>query len=444
MPSLRKLMQSHDVSLSTALQTCRLLEQQGWLQARDRSGYYIARPASRQLAPSSEPIFATGSAQFVGIHEKVSEIIAAGQRKVRINLARATANAEMYPHQALHKLAIRQLKLDPLLLTRAISPTGRTELKSALASRALDYGLCLAPEEFIITYGCMEALHLALRAVAQAGDVIAVETPTFYGLLQILESLGMRALEIPTSPAHGISVEALELALLQYPEIKAVVVVPHLQNPLGAIMPDTNKQALLQLCKRFAITIIEDDAYSAMVDSEISTKAIKHWDQDGAVIYCGSLHKVLAPGMRVGWMAAGRWHARVAMLKYAQTRYNEELSQIVCAQFIETPAYLRHLRKLRQNLQHLRSSAAQKIADSFPDQCRLSVPDGGASLWLELPSHIHSKQVFELALQRGILISPGLLYANSQRFDHCLRLNCSHPDSLSALQELAEIIKSLL
>ncbi len=443
MLSVRKLMQTHQVSLSTALQCCRHLEQQGWLVARERSGFYISQPVARQLAPATEPDTQTGTAQFVGIHEKVSQIIAAGQRKVRVNLARATAAAELYPHQALHKLALQQLRRDPTMLTRAITPTGRPELKTALAKRALDYGMSLVPEQLIITYGCMEALQLALRAVAQSGDVIAVETPTFYGLLQILESLGMRALEIPTSPAQGMSLEALQLALQHHPEIKAVVVVPHLQNPLGAMMPDAHKQALLNLCNEHQLALIEDDSYSGMVEGEIAPLAIKHWDKNGTVIYCASLHKVLAPGMRVGWMEAGRWHARVAMLKYAQTRYNEELSQIVCADYLTTPAYTRHLRKLRNQLAHCRQQAANKIADCFPANCRLSIPNGGASLWLELPAGINSRLVFELALQRGILISPGLMYANSARFDHCLRLNCSHPDSLEALQEIAGIVRHL-
>lgn len=303
--------------------------------------------------------------------------------------------------------------------------------------------MSLVPEQLIITYGCMEALQLALRAVAQSGDVIAVETPTFYGLLQILESLGMRALEIPTSPALGMSVDALQLALQHHPEIKAVVVVPHLQNPLGAMMPDAHKQALLNLCNEHQLALIEDDSYSGMVEGEIAPLAIKHWDKEGTVIYCASLHKVLAPGMRVGWMEAGRWHARVAMLKYAQTRYNEELSQIVCADYLTTPAYTRHLRKLKHKLAQARQQAAQKIAECFPAECRLSIPNGGASLWLELPQGTSSRQVFELALQRGILVSPGLMYANTQRFDHCLRLNCSHPESLDALQEIADLVRQL-
>ena len=208
MPSVRKLMQLHEVSLSTALQMCRYMEAEGWLEARPRSGYFVRQPRRVRLAPALEPKPATGidPAQFVGIHERVSGIIAQGQRSVKINLARATGAPDLYPHKQLRQLAANLLRQHPLLLTKAISPGGNRELKAALAKRALDVGISTPADEVIVTNGCIEALNLALRAVAHAGDVIAVESPTFYGLLQVLESLGMKALEIPTSPSTGISI----------------------------------------------------------------------------------------------------------------------------------------------------------------------------------------------------------------------------------------------
>ncbi|QJQ06337.1 PLP-dependent aminotransferase family protein [Undibacterium piscinae] len=448
MPSVRKLMALHEVSLSTALQLCRHLETQGWLEARPRSGYFVRHPKRMHLVPVAEP--ASGSpidpAQYVGIHERVSAIIAQGQRPLKFNLARATGGPDLYPETELKNLAIRLLRQKPHLMTKAIAPGGNKELKNALAKRALDYGISAAPDEVIITYGCIEALNLALRAVAQAGDVIAVESPTFYGLLQVLESLGMKALEIPTSPQTGISIEALELAMQTYDNIKAVVVVPHLQNPLGSIMPDQHKQRLVTLCEQQQVPLIEDDSYGALVNTELPPTAAKHWDRSGNVIYCASLHKILAPGMRVGWMLAGRWQARINMLKYAQTRYNEELSQLVAAEFLQSSAYDRHLRRLRATLNIQRERTAEAIAAYFPPGTRLSLPNGGVSVWVEMPGQLSSKAVFEAALEHGILVSPGLLYSNSNRFNHFLRLNCGMPftpELDAALRTLGNIIHRL-
>lgn len=446
MPSVRRLMQQHEVSLSTALQLCRWLEAQGWLEARPRSGYFIRTPRRLTvLAPAAEPatVRQIDPAQYVGIHEKVSAIIAKGQRKVSVNLARATGAPELYPHQQLRQLATSLLRQHPTLLTKAISPGGNPELRAALAKRALDVGISTAASEVVITHGCIEALNLALRAVAHPGDVIAVESPTFYGLLQVLESLGLKALEIPTSPHTGISIEALELAMQTYPNIKAVVVVPHLQNPLGSIMPDSHKQRLLHLCEQHQIPLIEDDSYSALTNGDKIPTAIKHWDKTGNVIYCASLHKIIAPGLRIGWMLAGRWQARVSMFKYAQTRYNEELSQRMMASFLQSTHYERHMRRLRQHLQQQREKMAEAVAAYFPPETRLSMPDGGVSLWVEMPPECSSKAVFDAALERDILISPGLLYSNSNRFDHFLRINCGAPysDKLDdAMRTLGHII----
>lgn len=448
MPSVRKLMQQHSVSLSTALQMCRYLEAEGWLEARPRSGYFVRQPRRVSLAPASEPYVGRkiDPAQFVGIHERVSAIIAEGQRPVKVNLARATGAPELYPHQQLRQITSSILRQHPYLLTKAISPGGNRELKAALAKRALDVGISTSAAEITVTNGCIEALNLALRAVAQAGDVIAVESPTFYGLLQALESLGMKALEIPTSPVTGISIDALELAMQTYDNIKAVVVVPHLQNPLGSIMPDSHKERLAKLCEARQIPLIEDDSYSALSNSDKTPTALKHWDISGNVIYCASLHKILAPGIRVGWMVAGRWQARVNMFKYAQTRYNEELSQLLVANFLQSNRFDRHLRKLRTLLRHQREKMAEAIAHYFPPGTRLSVPDGGVTIWVEMPPQVSSQAVFDAALKEDILVSPGLLYSNSNRFDHYLRLNCGSTYSRQiddAIRMLGQIVHQL-
>jgi DNA-binding transcriptional MocR family regulator len=454
MPSLRALMRLHDTSLSTALQLSRQLESEGWLEARPRSGYFVQRPLRSTLASVAEPRMDVipDPAQFVGIHARVSDFVARGRlQPVKINLSVARCAPDLYPAHALAQAAVRVLRRHPRLLVTASSPRGHPEFRAALAKRALGLGLTLSPDDLQITNGCIEALNLALRAVAQPGDTIAVESPTFYGLLQVLESLGLQALEIPTSPQTGISIDALELAMQTYTSIKAVVVVPYLQNPLGSIMPDGHKQRLVQLCEEHAIALIEDDCYSELVNERTRAntplRAMKSWDTTGNVIYCASLHKILAPGLRLGWMAAGRWQARVEMLKYVQTRSNEQLSQLAVADFMASPAFDRHLRRLRSALQTQRDKSAELIARYFPPGTRLNVPDGGLALWVELPQKLSSKRVFDAALQEQILVAPGLMFSNSLRFDAYLRINCGWPHSpevAQAFQRLGHIVGQLL
>ncbi|WP_200917053.1 PLP-dependent aminotransferase family protein [Jeongeupia sp. HS-3] len=426
MPSLRALMDRHDVSLSTALQSCRHLERYGYLEARPRSGYFVRQPHKPACEPVAEPIARLAEpAQYVGIHERVSAVIAQGRlHPVKFNLAVAVAAPELYPVEALKQAAIRALRHDPTVLTSAAVPNGSAAFRAVLAQRALSARIAVSRDEIIVTHGCIEALNLALRAVAQPGDVIAVESPSYYGLLQILESLGMKALEIPASAQTGISIEALELAAQTYRNIKAVVVVPNFQNPLGAVMPDASKARLVEWCEAQAIPLIEDDTYSLLSNDDTPLSACKAWDKTGNVLYCASLHKTLAPGMRLGWLIAGKWQARVEMLKHAQSRANEVLPQLAAADFMGSSAYDRHLRRLRLALRDQREQMAEAVATYFPAGTRLTVPQGGLCLWIEMPGRASSGRLFEQAMLAGIGIAPGVMFSNSDRFDAFFRISC--------------------
>ncbi|TJZ72987.1 aminotransferase-like domain-containing protein [Chitiniphilus eburneus] len=446
MPSVRVLMQRHDVSLSTALQVCRHLESRGVLEARPRSGYFVRPQARAGLAPASEPVAALPDpARYVGIHQRVSDIVARGQAAtVHTNLSGASGAPGLYPTEPLKNAAIRALRQHPDLFGQGVPTLGVPEFRAVIAKRALAARMNLSADEVLITQGCIEALNLALRAVAQPGDVIAVESPGFYGLLQVLESLGMRALEIPTSPQTGISLEALELAAQTYDRIAGVVVVPNLQNPLGAVMPEAHKERLVRWCAAQGIALIEDDTYSGTHNDEAPLSALKSWDRDGGVIHCASLHKTLAPGMRLGWISAGRWHARVEMLKFTQSRPNEALSQLAVADFMASGAYDRHLRRLRVMLRDQREQLAEAIATCFPAGTRLSVPNGGLGLWIEMPQGCSSATVFDAALREGIRIAPGLMFSNSNRFDGFIRLSCGFPYTRAldqALRRLADVVR---
>lgn len=449
MPSVRELMRTHQCSLSTALAACRHLESEGWLEARARSGYFVRRPRRHQLPPlhDAPPARAPDPAAYVGIHARVSSIVARGQQQpVHTNFALAVAAPELYPVQALQRSAQRLLREQPRMLATMARFDGHPELRSALARRALARGIQAAPEEVIVTHGCIEALNIALRAVAQPGDTVAVESPTYYGLLQVLESLGLRALEIPTSPVTGLSLDALEFALRTDASIKAVATMPNAHNPLGCSMPDAHKERLVRLCEQHDVALIEDDTYGDMGSGPAPLAAAKAWDRRGQVIYCHSLNKLLAPGLRLGWMLAGRWQARVEMLKYAQTRASEELPQRVAAAFLASPEFDRHVQRLRGHLQRQRENTAEQVAACFPPGTRLTVPEAGMLLWIELPGQLASERLFEAALAEGIKLTPGSMFSNSGRFDHHLRLSCGWPSSAAsraALRRVGELVVSL-
>jgi DNA-binding transcriptional MocR family regulator len=429
-PSVRRIMATQGVSMSTAVLVCHTLEDMGHLQARARSGYYVqAAPRARLLPPNewaqAQVKRVVREADYQGLHRFVAEWIAAVEEgPVHINFMTVAGAPELYPHAQLARLASSALRQDPLLLTTMSRRYGHPQLRAVLARRALQRGMQLQAGGITITNGCIEALNLALRAVCQPGDTVAVESPTFYGILQTIESLSLKALELPTSPTAGLSLEALEMALDDpQTRIAAVLVQPTLHNPLGCTMPDAAKAALVALCARHQVPLIEDDIYADTGRQHMLVRPAKAWDAEGGVIHCGSLHKSLAPGMRLGWMAAGRWQARVEMLKYTQSRFQEELGQVVAARFMESAAYDRFLTRFQAVLRERRQTAADAIAQHWPAGVRVSTTEGGMLLWAELPEGCSGAQLARDGLAQGIALAPGEMFSSQPRMRRFVRIS---------------------
>ncbi|VVO86558.1 Histidinol-phosphate aminotransferase [Pseudomonas fluorescens] len=445
-PSIRLMMEKHAVSLSTAVQVCRELEDCGVLEARPRSGNYIRQPDDLPKPGALPPPAPVDTDVYVGIHEKVSWVLRASQRAtIKVNFASAYCAPELYPLKTLQDHMIKALRQNQHLLGAQGPNCGHSALRNILARRALTAKANLPAERIVITNGATEALNLALRAVTRPGDTVAVESPTFYGLLQILESLNLRVLEIPATAHAGINLLALEQLLQGAERIQALIVTPNLQNPLGSIMPDANKSRLVQLCAQHATVLIEDDTYGDLVDTEQPLSTLKHWDRTDNVIYCASLNKTLAPGMRLGWISAGKWHERVEMLKHTQSRGCEALSQLAVSAFMKTPSYERYLRRLRKILTQQRQQMSAGIARYFPPGTCVTTPQGGTLLWVELPRHHSSLALFHEGLKAGIQISPGDIFSNTKRFDHFVRIGCGAPYSPKideALATLGQLLKN--
>jgi DNA-binding transcriptional MocR family regulator len=431
MPSVRELMRRHAVSLSTALQALRTLEDRGWLQARPRVGYFV-RDAAPPLDESPDPDLRTPvqaapgrePGRFAGINERISLLLESGrQAHIRVDLGTATPAPELFDAAWMGREAAALMREQPRLFAQGRNtPGAHADFQAAMARRALDAGIRVGPHEVLATTGNTEAVHLALSAVARPGDVVAVESPTYYGLLQVIEAQGLTALEIPCSHRTGISLEALELAIRSEPRLKAVVVMPHLQMPTGTEMPDAHKAALVALCRGQDLALVEDDSYRLLLDRPELPKPAKAWDESGHVIYCESFNKTLAPGLRQGWISAGRWHERVHMLKFAQSRNTPAYGQLLAARWSLSPAFARHLQRLRAGLKAQRQSAAQALARHFPPGTRLRLPPGGVYLWIELPEGASSTRLFEKALAQGIRITPGVMFSNTGRYDNFVRL----------------------
>lgn len=418
--SVRKLASQLSVSISTVVQAYQLLEDQGLVEARPQSGYYV-RPQTQARCPQTRLPKPSAKPMTVDKGELIMEVLETLKDANLVQLGTASPSAELLPLSALNRIMSQLLREDPMAVVRYEATPGNPELRTQVARLMAAAGVAAAPEEVVITNGCQEAVTLALRAVAGHGDVIAVQSPTYYGGLQAIQSLGMKALEIPTDAREGISIEALRLALEQWP-IKAILVMATCSNPLGATMSEARKLALVELAAEFNVPLIENDAHAEFSTLSNRPKAVKHYDRDGNVLLCSSFSKTLAPGYRVGWICAGAWRDKVNYLKYVSNLATSSLTQRTLAAFLAKGGYDRHVRKMRQIYARQQAQMAEAIHRYFPAGTKAA--HGGMVAWVELPARVSGFELYRRALDKKISIVPGSLFSAQKKYEHYVRLSC--------------------
>jgi DNA-binding transcriptional MocR family regulator len=327
--------------------------------------------------------------------------------------------------------------------TSASLPPGNKELRQQIARRYLRLGMSIEIEEIIVTAGALEALNLALQTVVRPGDTIAVESPTFYGCLQAAERLQLKVVEIPTHPRHGVDIAALARAIAKYP-IRACWFMTTLHHPTGACVPHEKKRQLVRLLASHGIPLIEDDAYAELQFASPPAPPAKAFDKTGGVLHCGSFSKCLAPGYRLGWLAAGRFAKEAARRKIEFSLATSLPIQQGIAQMLRHGGYDAHLVRLRSALASQQAAALDSMRRHFPGGYRIAPPAGGYFLWIECAATVDSLEVHRLALESGISIAPGPMFSARRQFGNFLRLNCGHPWTAAmdgAIQRLGHILR---
>ncbi len=444
-PSVRHASRTYGVSPSTVFQAYYLLEDRGLIQARARSGYFVREHAKR---PLHEPELTAHTAQTteVDVSELVFSVLASLKDPHTVPFGSAFPSPDLFPLPRLAKSmahALRRLSPHEII---ADMTAGNADLRRQIALRYMVSGVMLPMEELVISNGAMEALNLCLQCVTQPGDLVAIESPTFYACLQVLERLQLKAVEIPVHPREGIDLGALSESLKQLP-IKACWFMSSLQNPLGASMSEEKKQALYELLVEHQVPLIEDDVYAELYFGSHPPKPVKSFDREGLVMHCSSFSKSLAPGYRIGWVAGGRYAEQIARLKLMTTISPSVPAQAALADYLQHGGYDRHLRKLRHALEMQQSAMLASAARHFPASTRVTRPSGGYFLWFEFPERLDSLQLLRLALAQGISLAPGPIFSASQGFRHCARLNYGHPwnpRSEQAMEVLGRLVAGLL
>ena len=424
-PSLRTLSKQQRVSVTTAMAAYRLLESRGVLEARPQSGFYVsnarstALPAPTVSRPSSRPV-------DVSVAEEVSHMLLLAADPALMPLGCAIPSPDLLSVSRLDKFLARAARVRGVQYNNYSPANGDPVLRRNIALRAARIGHVVSADDIVVTNGCTEALHLALRAVTEPGDTVAVESPTYFGLLQVLQSLGLKALELPTDPANGIVLDALSSSL-ENGGVSACLLASSFNNPLGCQTSVENKRAILKLLNRYRVPLIEDDIYGDLYFGADRPVPFSALPEARDVLYCNSFSKTLAPGYRLGWVSSSKWQKKIITHKFGISLCAPSLSQAAMADYLDSGAYDLHLRRMRTALSANVASTRRAIGECFPAGTRISQPTGGFVLWVELPPRVNSAEVFDVALQDKICVAPGTLFAAGKRFRNFIRISCGYP-----------------
>jgi DNA-binding transcriptional MocR family regulator len=421
LPSVRQLSKEQNVSMSTVFQAYYHLESKGLIESRPKSGYYV-RFCSSKIPSAPEQISLKAEIKDVSIHDMISTIYANISSKDVLQFSVSAPSLDLLPIAKLNKSVQYAIRNEPYHCINYEEIQGNEKLRRQIARLSFNWGGMLSDEDVVVTAGCMEAVALSLKAVTKPGDTVAIESPTYFGIFQVIESLGLKVLEVPTHPITGVDIERLG-QLIQEFKINACLFVPNFSNPLGSLMPDVNKERLVQLLAQHEIPLIEEDIYGEMYFGKSRPRTCKSYDKTGQVLLCSSFSKSLAPGYRVGWILPGRYKKKVMQEKLYHSVSTSTLTQAAIAHFLENGRFEHHMRNLRKALHTQSLKYVQCLSEYLPKDARITRPQGGYVLWIELPKRINTFELYLEAIQHHVSIAPGQIFSTHGHYQNCLRLS---------------------
>jgi DNA-binding transcriptional MocR family regulator len=444
LPALRESSVQHKLSMTTVLQAYRVLEMRGIIEARPQSGYYVKfKPKSQKVEEELPPSHADPTT--VSIDDLSMQLIKDTHNRHFAQFGAAFPDPDLLPTTRLNRILAELAREGRFALDTSVYPEGADELRVQVAQRAFSYGCSIKPDEVVITAGCSEALSICLQAICAPGDLVAIESPTYFGILPALEALRLQALEIPTRPGVGLSLDALRFAVDNHP-VRAAIVMTNFNNPLGSCMSDEAKRELVALLEERDIPLIEDDIYGELYFSDRRPSVAKSFEKKGGVLLCSSFSKDISPGYRIGWVAPGRYFGAIQRLKMALNNGTSVLPQMTIARYLESGGYDIHLRKIRRAYAQKVMQMSESIEANFPEGTRISEPLGGYVIWVQLPGGLDSMKLYREAIKASITIAPGYIFSPTHKFQDFVRLNAAvwSQRTEKDLARLGDIVRKLL
>ena len=428
LPSVRELRRQRGCSMTTASEALAELERRGLAAARPRSGTYVLGSTT---PPTPTPV-------RIPARHVSDDFVAQSADPTVVPLGGAVLGSDLVPLDRLARLGRLALRDPDAAFARYGAPAGDERLRVALARQLRARGVVREPQDIVVTAGGMDALRLALGTVAQPGDVVAFGVPTFFGLIQLVRAVGYLALPLPMGPA-GLDLAALRRAVRAHP-VKALITTPTLHNPTGATTSARHREALLALTAEAGVDVVEDDVYGELADEPTPQPLAA---RDSRVLYCSSLSKTLAPGLRVGWVTCPPHTGTLVRARLASGITSPAWNQRVAERFLAEGRYTRHLRVLCERLAGQRTRLRAAVLRAFPAGTSISEPAGGFLLWVTLPEAVDQLAVYRQGRARGLSFLPGPLCSLDGEPSRSLRLSAGHPWS-PAIEEGVRLLGELV
>jgi len=423
-PGTRRLATKYRVSINTVLQAQSLLENWGMIQAKPRSGYFVCWRSEESSTNKPQVTAFKPAPKLVKNQQLVLDLVQNTEDKSLVQFGAALPDAIFFPVKKLQRCATQIIRKHEELYSHYSFPPGDIELRKEISKRMRGKNCSVEAGDLVITSGCHEAILLALKAVTQAGDIVALESPTYYGLLQIIDSLQLKALEIPSSAQSGMDQNALEEACRKW-KIKACVIVSNFSNPLGSSASLEEKKSLLKVLQKNNIPLVEDNIYGDLAFDGFQPSTFKSIDTQGNVLYCNSCSKTVSPGLRVGWIAPGRFIEKVTYLKFAQSLASPVIDQKILCHYFKEGNYDQHIRTVQTLLAAQVFKIREEILEHFPTGTSVNSPEGGFVLWITMTKGFDSMAFYEEALEHQVSIAPGALFTAGNKYKNCFRINCA-------------------
>ena len=369
-PSLRAMSRNLGVSVGTVVQAYVHLERRGLLHTRPRSGYFVSAAAQ---PPAPAPARTKRAAQKpLRIAPKVIDtVLESLQRSDLIALNSAVALAAARIDGRLNSIARRVLRESPGNPNDLVKPPGDATLRRAIAKRLATSGVTAHAEDVVITNGTMEAITLSLGMLCKTGDTVLVESPTYFGILQVIEHLRLNVVEVPNHPVYGIDVAAVESAVASG-RIAAAVLQASFNNPTGAATPDDAKRRIVSILGAAGIPLVEDDIYGDLHFGLHRPKPFAAFDDTGSVISCGSVSKTVALGYRIGWAVSARHTQALMKAKFFSSVASPTLQQRILGHYYTArhprPSLAVRAREPGRKLPPLRRGDRARVSRGNPSQ----------------------------------------------------------------------------